>query len=74
MDSNNTDTDSNNTDTTNEIVADKPNNVCLKCYDKNKLFNLLASYLNVAQKRGAFTFEESAKIWKILQISTLLTK
>lgn len=57
-----------------EIIADKPKPGCLKCDDKTKLINLLSSYLHVAQKRGTFSFEESAKIWQILQISSQLTK
>jgi hypothetical protein len=29
--------------------------------------NLLVSFLNLAQKRGSFTIDESAKIWECVQ-------
>ena len=29
--------------------------------------NVMVSFLNVAQKRGAFTIDESAKIWECIQ-------
>ena len=30
--------------------------------------NLLVSFLNVAQRRGAFTLDESAKIWECVKV------
>jgi hypothetical protein len=30
--------------------------------------NLMVSFLNLAQKRGAFTIDESAKIWECIQM------
>ena len=30
--------------------------------------NLLVSFLNVAQRRGAFTLDESAKIWECVKL------
>ena len=35
--------------------------------DQNKALNLLVSFLNVAQKRGAFNVEESSKIWECIK-------
>ena len=32
--------------------------------DQNVGLNLMVAFLNLAQKRGAFTFEESGKIWE----------
>lgn len=40
-----------NIEITNEIVA----------------LNVMVSFLNVAQKRGAFSIDESAKIWECIQ-------
>jgi hypothetical protein len=30
--------------------------------------NVLVTYLNVAQRRGVFSFEESAKIWECINM------
>jgi hypothetical protein len=35
--------------------------------DENVALNLMVSFLNVAQKRGVFSFDESAKIWECIQ-------
>ena len=32
--------------------------------------NLMASFLNVAQRRGTFSIDESAKIWECLRMFT----
>ena len=40
-----------NIEITNEVVA----------------LNVMVSFLNVAQKRGSFSFDESAKIWECIQ-------
>jgi glutathione synthase/RimK-type ligase-like ATP-grasp enzyme len=34
--------------------------------DQNVALNLLVSFLNLAQKRGVFTIDESAKIWECI--------
>ena len=36
--------------------------------NENVAFNLLISFLSVAQKRGAFAFDESAKIWECIKM------
>ncbi len=36
--------------------------------NENDAFNLLISFINVAHKRGAFTIDESAKIWECIKI------
>ena len=36
--------------------------------DENTALNLMVSFLSVAQKRGAFTIDESAKIWECIKI------
>jgi len=38
--------------------------------DQNKALNLLVSFINLAQKRGAFTLDESAKIWDCIKFFT----
>jgi len=35
--------------------------------DDNVAFNLMVSFLNLAQKRGAFSIDESAKIWECIK-------
>ena len=35
--------------------------------NENMALNLIVSFLNVAQRRGAFNLEESAKIWECVQ-------
>ena len=35
--------------------------------NENVAFNLLISFLTLAQKRGAFGFDESAKIWECIK-------
>ena len=34
--------------------------------DQNVALNLIVSFLGLAQKRGAFTIDESAKIWECI--------
>ena len=35
--------------------------------DENVALNVIISFLSLAQKRGAFSFDESAKIWECIQ-------
>jgi len=35
--------------------------------DENVALNLMVSFLSIAQKRGAFTIDESAKIWECIK-------
>jgi hypothetical protein len=35
--------------------------------DENVALNVMVSFLNVAQRRGAFDMAESAKIWECVQ-------
>jgi hypothetical protein len=35
--------------------------------DENVALNIMVSFLNIAQKRGAFNLEESARIWECVQ-------
>jgi hypothetical protein len=35
--------------------------------NENMALNIMVSFLNVAQRRGAFSLDESAKIWECIQ-------
>ena len=35
--------------------------------DENVALNVLVSFLNLAQKRGAFSIDEAAKIWECVK-------
>ena len=39
----------------------------IKITDENVALNVIVSFLNVAQKRGCFSIDESAKIWECIQ-------
>jgi hypothetical protein len=36
--------------------------------DENTALNVMVSFLSLAQKRGVFTFDESAKIWECIKV------
>jgi hypothetical protein len=36
--------------------------------DENTALNVIVSFLSIAQKRGSFTFDESAKIWECIKM------
>lgn len=36
--------------------------------DENTALNMLVQFVNIAQKRGAFNIQESAKIWECISI------
>ena len=38
--------------------------------DENTALNVMVSYLHLAQKRGAYNIQESAKIWDCIKIFT----
>ena len=38
--------------------------------DQNKALNVLVSFVNLAQKRGAFNLDESSKIWECVKFFT----
>lgn len=41
--------------------------VDVKVDNQNDALQLIVTFLNLAQKRGAFTLDESAKIWDCVQ-------
>ena len=42
--------------------------VNIEVKDQNVALNLMVSFLNLAQKRGSFSIDESAKIWECVKI------
>jgi hypothetical protein len=40
----------------------------IKVTDENVALNIMVSFLNIAQRRGVFTFDESSKIWECVQM------
>ena len=36
--------------------------------DENVALNVLVSFLNLAQRRGAFSIDESSKIWECVKV------
>ena len=42
--------------------------VNIEVKDQNVALNLMVSFLNLAQKRGTFSIDESAKIWECVKI------
>jgi len=53
------------TETKSAIVNNELINIPIT--NENVALNVMVSFLNVAQKRGAFSFDESAKIWECIQ-------
>jgi len=41
--------------------------VSVAVINENEALNVMVSFLNLAQKRGVFSFDESAKIWECIQ-------
>jgi len=53
---------------TTEPVAQKPRLLTdIQVTDENVALNLLVSFVNLAQKRGVFSLDESAKIWECVK-------
>ena len=42
-------------------------NTSIEVTNENVALNLMVSFLSLAQKRGVFTIDESAKIWECIQ-------
>lgn len=59
----------------NPVAAQEQSQVEIKLTDievtnENMALNIIVSFLSVAQKRGAFSLDESAKIWECIQMFT----
>lgn len=62
-----------NMDTTNKQPAVEPEKQEMKLVDveitnENMALNVLVSFVSLANKRGMFSLEESAKIWECIKI------
>lgn len=60
-------------DQTDNIVSQQPQQSQMKLIDipitdENTALNVMVSFLSLAQKRGVFTFDESAKIWECIKM------
>lgn len=42
--------------------------VDIEVKDENMALNVMVNFLGLAQKRGAFSFDESAKIWECIKM------
>jgi hypothetical protein len=50
------------------LPAKEVNLTDVKIVDENTSLNVMISFLSLAQKRGAFGIDESAKIWECIKI------
>lgn len=60
-------------ETTTELVSPSGEKQKLKLVDvpvtnQNEALQLIVTFLNLAQKRGSFSLDESAKIWECIKI------
>lgn len=51
--------------------AQGPRLVDIEVTDQNVALNVLVSFVNVAQRRGVFALDESAKIWECVKSFTI---
>jgi predicted transport protein len=42
--------------------------VDIEVKDENTALNVIVNFLGLAQKRGVFSFDESAKIWECIKV------
>jgi hypothetical protein len=54
--------------TGNQVQQTEVKLVDIKINDENTALNVMVSFLSLAQKRGVFSFDESAKIWECIKI------
>ena len=52
---------------TQKPVTDETKLVDIPVTNENMALNLLVSFINLAQRRGAFSIDESSKIWECIQ-------
>jgi len=46
----------------------QPNITDVEIRDENVALNVMVSFLHLAQKRGAFNLQESAKVWECVKL------
>lgn len=66
------DQSNNNSNNNNNTNVVPPKNeiklVDIEVKDENTALNIMVNFLGLAQKRGAFSFDESAKIWECIKM------
>jgi hypothetical protein len=58
----------NNNSNENVPVKNETRLVDIEIKDENTALNVIINFLALAQNRGVFTFDESAKIWECIKI------
>ena len=61
------DSGSSSTSTPSSTTDKETKLVDVEVTDENVALNVLVSFLNTAQKRGAFSIDEAAKIWECVK-------
>ena len=54
-------------DVSNEEVPQQVNLLDIPVTNENTALNLLVAFINLAQRRGVFNIQESAKVWECIQ-------
>lgn len=54
------------TNETDNLAEMKNKLLSVNVNDENTALNLLVSFINLAQRRGVFSIDESAKIWECI--------
>ena len=49
-------------------ISKQPDINTITITDENTALNVMISFLHMAQKRGAFNMQESAKVWECVQV------
>ena len=57
-----------NTLTPTEETTTPPKLTDIEVTNENIALNIMVSFLNAAQRRGAFSIDEAAKIWECIQM------
>ena len=50
------------------VPRNEPKLVDVVVKDENTALNVMVHFLGLAQKRGVFSFDESAKIWECIKV------
>jgi len=53
---------------TEETTPPPPKLTDIEVTNENVALNIMVSFLNAAQRRGAFSIDEAAKIWECIQM------
>ena len=53
-----------------ETIPEPPSLTSIAINDETTALNILVQFVHIAQKRGAFNLQESAKLWEAISIFT----